>query len=111
MCETQRGLPFLTAYHGPEMVDHAIIESLHSYRQAVRYCWFARKRRDLTQVQIAKETGLSVSHVSDYLTAKAKLRDLPARYIMAFEVSCGNTAISQWIAMQAQLPVCERRAA
>ena len=41
------------------------------------------------------------------LADDSRKRDLPGSCIKAFERVCGNTAVSQWLAMQAQLTVSE----
>ena len=46
-------------------------------------------------------------HVSDYLSDDETKRELPAKYIKAFEAVCGNSAISQWLAAQSKLTVLE----
>jgi hypothetical protein len=59
----------------------------------------------MTQRQLAEETGAYASHITDYISADESKRELPAKRINAFELSCGNRAISQWIAHRAGLQV------
>ena len=56
---------------------------------------------------LAEQAGFPANHRSDYLSDDEDKRELPAKYIRAFEYVCGNTAISQWIAMGAKLTVLE----
>lgn len=100
-------LPMLTYYEGPRLVDADAIKAARSYRDAVRLCWDMRTRKNFPKALLAQEAGLYASHVTDYLSDKAEKRELPAKHIAAFEVSCGNRAISQWLASQANLTILE----
>ena len=104
---TQLTLPMLTVYQGPRLVDHDAIKAATSYRVAVRLCWALRTRQNLPKTLLAQECGCYASHITDCLSNEEERRDLPAKYIAAFEVSCGNRAISQWLAAQAQLTILE----
>ena len=105
----QLGLPMLTVYEGPRLVNVEVVAACNSYRQAVRACWEMKTRPKLTQQQLAEEAGLYPSHVSDYLSTKPgkRKRDLPPDAIDAVEYSCGNRFISQWIAHRARLPIMD----
>ena len=100
---------------GPSIVPSEAIRAVDSYRNAVRLCWQLRRVKGMTKRTAAEECGLYVSHVSEYLSDDDSKRDMPAKYIPAFEALVGNTAISQWLAAQARLTVLEemqaRRAA
>jgi hypothetical protein len=56
---------------------------------------------------------MRASHISDYLDPCAidkhgsDRRDMPAKYIRAFEAVCGNTFVSQFIAFESNLTVME----
>jgi hypothetical protein len=104
---TQLTLPMLTLYEGPRLVGHDAIAAATSYRDAVRQCWDQRTRKNLPKTLLACEAGLYASHVTDYLSSNDTRRELPAKHIAAFEVSCGNRAISQWLAAQAHLTILE----
>jgi hypothetical protein len=104
----QLRLPMLTCYDGPALVDERLVRSCTSFRAAVRMCWEMRTRRSLTRRELALEVGIHPPHVTDYLNADASRRELPAKYIEAFEVSCGNFFITQWFAWRAQLTVVDR---
>lgn len=97
----------LTYYEGPRLVDADALKGAQSYRDAVRLCWDMRTRKNMPKTLLAQEAGLYASHVTDYLSDKAEKRELPAKHIAAFEVSCGNRAISQWLAAQAHLTILE----
>lgn len=103
----QMSLPMLTYYEGPRLVDADAIEAAKSYREAVRLCWALRTRTNLPRAILAMEAGLYASHVSDYLHEDATKRELPAKHVADFEVSCGNRAITQWLAAQAELTILE----
>ena len=110
----QLQLPMLTWYQGPLMVDLELVSQATTYREAVRACWDLRTRKSLTKAQLATEAGLYASHVSDYVSAKATKRNLPAEHINAFEVACGNRFITQWHNQQCGLgtvPLNLRKAA
>jgi hypothetical protein len=103
----QLALPMLTYYEAPKMVDSALVDACPSYRDAVRKCWDMRSRTRMTRRQLAEESGCYASHITDYLSDDYAKRDLPARYIAAFEGACGNRFISQWIARRSELTVLE----
>lgn len=105
---TQLNLPMLTVYEGPRLVDLEIVEACRTYREAVRACWDLRTRRNLTRRVLADEAQLYASHVSDYTSMDEAKRELPAKHVAAFEVSCGNRIISQWLARQAHLTILEQ---
>jgi hypothetical protein len=104
---TQLTLPMLTVYEGPRIVPADVVAACKNYRDAVRMCWQLKPRTRLTRAQLAEETGCYGSHVSDYLSDKETSRNLPAERIAAFEVSCGNRLITQWLAAQAHLTILE----
>jgi hypothetical protein len=100
-------LPMLTYYDGPRMIDQTLIDACPTYREAVRNCWTMRTRTRMTKRQLAEEVGCYASHVTDYLSDDPSRRDLPARHIADFELSCGNRFVSQWIARRSDLTVLE----
>lgn len=102
-------LPYLTAYHGPRLVPVEVVAQCKTYRDAVRMCYRLRLRTRMTNAQIAEECGCTASHVGDYINdTELKIRrNLPAQYIAAFEVACGNRCITQWLAAQANLTIYE----
>jgi hypothetical protein len=110
-------LPMLTRIDGPAMVQPELVRSFTSYRAAVRWAWGNRRRVNMTQRLLAEEIGCYAPHITDYLNPddSSKRKSLPSDRIAAFETAVGNTAVSQWIAMQCQLPVMflqeDRRAA
>tara|TARA_R110000868_G_scaffold162851_1_gene394381 strand:+ start:1375 stop:1584 length:210 start_codon:yes stop_codon:yes gene_type:complete len=61
----------------------------------------------MTNRQLAEECGCYASHLSDYLADDESKREMPAKMIPAFETSCGNRAITQWLAGQAHLTILE----
>ncbi len=107
--QLQRELPLLCRLDGPSVVPPTFVRTARTYRQAVRLCKALSPRRRITLRQLAEEAGLPPQHVSDYLNPDdvPTRRDLPGDAVAAFERALGNTAVSQWHAMQAQLTVLE----
>lgn len=95
----------------PSVVPPSLIARITSYREAVRFCWASRRRQKMTKAMLAEEAGLYPPHVTCYLAdphlQRKHKRDLPGDDIERFQLVCGNTAISQWLAMRAKLTVLE----
>ena len=104
---SQLNLPMLSVYEGPELVPSEAVEAIPTYREAVRTCWLLKRRTRMTRAQLAEETGCYPSHITDYLSDNPERRELPAKHIAAFEISCGNRCITQWLAGQAHLTILE----
>lgn len=105
---TQLELPLLCRLDAPSVVPPQHLRGVTSYRQAVLVCWSLRRDRSAgAQSACARHIGSPVSHMSAYLSDDENERDMPAKRVRAFEAWCGNTAISQWIAMGASLTVLE----
>lgn len=107
MEQQQAQLPLLARLDGPSVVPSYYIRHCDTYRDAVRLCWALRRIKGMTKRMLAAEAGLYHPHVSDYLSDDETKRELPAKYIKAFEAVCGNSAISQWLAAQSKLTVLE----
>ena len=105
--DAQLALPLLCRLDGPSVVPADHIKACATYRDAVRLCWALRRIKAMTSLHLAEQAGLPANHRSDYLSDNEERRELPAKHIKAFEYVCGNTAISQWIAMNAKLTVIE----
>lgn len=104
----QMQLRLLCRLDAPSVVPPHIVAQCKTYRDAVHLCWDLRRVRNMTQARLAEEAHLYPSHVSSYLSKTTKHpRELPASSIRGFETACGNTAISQWLAMGARLTVVE----
>ena len=103
----QLELRLLGRLDGPSVVPASHIAACQSYRDAVRLCWALRRVKGMSSLTLAEAAGFPKNHRSDYLSDDEDKRELPARHIKAFEAVCGNTAISQWIAMGASLTVLE----
>lgn len=104
---TQMQLPLLGRLDAPSVVPDSYVMACQSYRDAVRLCWALRRIKAMTSLSLAEAAGFPTNHRSDYLSDDDSRRDLPAKYIKAFESVCGNTAISQFIARGSQLTVLE----
>lgn len=85
----------------------AAIKGLKSYRHACRLAWKLRARKAMTRRQLAEDAGLYASHVTDYFSQNEKKRELPAKAVAKVERILGNTVISQFLAMQANLTFLE----
>ena len=105
--DQQLDLPLLCRLDGPSVVPDSHVRACQTYRDAVRLCWALRRVKKMTSLTLAEQAGFPANHRSDYLSDDEDKRELPAKYIRAFEYVCGNTAISQWIAMGAKLTVLE----
>lgn len=105
--DDQLQLPLLCRLDGPSVVPAEHIKACDTYRDAVRLCWRLRRVKAMTSLTLAESAGFPANHRSDYLSDDDNKRELPAKYIKAFEYVTGNTAISQWIAMNAKLTVIE----
>lgn len=103
----QLSLRLLCRIDAPSVVPDSHIRECETYRDAVRLCWALRRVKGMTTLALAEQAGFPANHRSDYLSDDEDKRELPAKYIRAFEFVTGNTAISQWIAKQAKLTVLE----
>lgn len=97
----------LCRHDAPSVVDPQLVAKCTTYRDAVKLCWEKRKVINMTKKLLAERAGLYASHVNCYLRDGKRQRDLPGEGIRGFEKACDNTAISQWIAMNAQLTPAE----
>ncbi len=105
---SQLELPMLTRIDAPSVAHPRVIASIDSYRDAVLTCWAMRRDRgDGAQSACARYIGCQVSHMSSYLSDDPNQRDMPAKYIKAFQFWCGVTVISQYLARVADLSVTE----
>lgn len=104
---TQTELRLLCRLDAPSIVHPVEIAACKTYREAVRLCWDRRRVRNMTKAQLAERAGLYPSHVTNYLKDGKTPRELPGWAVPAFELTCGNTAVSQWLALKAQLTVVE----
>lgn len=105
--ENQLALPLLCRLDAPSVVPPSMVAQCKTYRDAVKLCWELRKVRNMTRQRLAEEAGLYPSHVTWYLSDGKRQCDLPGSKVRSFELACGNTAISQFVAMQARLTVIE----
>ena len=105
--EDQLELPLLCRLDAPSVVPDVNIRACASFREAVRLCWALRRSKGMTKRALGESAGMYPPHITDHLSDDDSRRDLPAKHIKAFEYVCGNTAISQWIAMNAKLTVLE----
>lgn len=98
---------------GPSVVPHVVMMQVKSYRAAVCLCWMHRRTKAMTKATLAEFTGMRPSHLGDYLSLAEcdkrgrELREMPAKYLPAFEALMGNTFASQWLAMQSKLTILE----
>ncbi len=103
----QPELPLMGRLDGPSVVPTHLIQHARSYRQACQMAFALRRVKGLTRRSLAEACGVYASHITEYLSSDESRREMPARYIAAFEQVVGNTAISQWIAAGAKLTVLE----
>lgn len=91
----------------PSVVHPQLIAQCKTYRDAVKLCWQLRRIKLMTKRVLAMEAGLYAPHVTCYVEDGKTKRDLPGSAVKLFECVCGNTAISQWHAANAQLTTLE----
>lgn len=103
----QMALRLLCRLDAPSVVPPSAIATIPTYRDAVKFCWNYRRVRNMTRSRLAEEAELYAPHVTCYLKDGKHQRDLPGAAVKLFQLACGNTAISQWLAMQGQLTVLE----
>ena len=103
----QMSLPYLTHYDGPRIVSGDVVGACKTYRDAVRMCWSLRVRNKMSKTAYAAEVGCYPSHLSGYVSEDEGRRQLPAEFVAAFEVACGNRCVTQWLAAQANLTILE----
>lgn len=103
----QQPLPLLCRLDAPSVVPPSLVAQCKTYRDAVKLCWNLRRVRNMTRARLAEEAGLYAPHVSCYLNDNERSRDLPGGCVRAFEWVCGNTAVSQWHALNAKLTCLE----
>ena len=101
----------------PAVAPASLIAKIKSYRGAIRVSWQMRSIANMTRTGLCERTGMRASHVSDYLNKAdfdeggRELRDMPAKYLPAFERAVGNSFASQWLADQSQLTILEAQIA
>ena len=113
----QLQLSLLGCLEGPGAVPASEIAKLRSYREAVVAAWAHRRIKGMTHATLAERTGMRPSHISDYLSTEAhdkngkERREMPAKYLPAFEAAAGNTFVTQWLMEQSRKAVQESLAA
>lgn len=109
MEDTQRPLQLLARLDGPSVVPPDMVRQARTYREACRMAWQLRRAKNLTFRALSERCGLVYQHVGDYFNADdaRHRRDLPGDALSAVEGELGNTFVSQWHAMRAQLTVVE----
>lgn len=100
-------LALLGCIDAPRFIDHSVIVACQTYTQAVQACWDNRRVAGMTLRTVAEYIGAHPPHVTDYLKEGPQRRKLPADKIAAFELVCGNRAISQWLAYRSKLNFLE----
>jgi hypothetical protein len=105
----QLEFPLLARVDGAHVVPAYYVKRCKTFREAVHMCWALRRVHLMTHRQLAAEAGLRPQLVSDYLHPdnQAFRRDLPGDRINAFQAVCGNTLVTQWLAMRDALTVLE----
>lgn len=103
----QQELKLLGRLDGPSVVPTQYVKQCRTYRDAVLMCWALRRIKRMSSLGMAEAVGMPTHLRSDYLSADDSKREMPAKHIPAFEAVCGNTCVSQWLALQAKLTVIE----
>jgi hypothetical protein len=89
---------------GVAIVAPNLVAQCATYRDAVRLCFSLRNVTTLCARSVSEACGAHPPHMSEYLAHQGR-RDMPAKYATAFQIACGNSAISQWMAQQLGLEV------
>lgn len=85
------------------LVPELVLKGLPTYRHACRLAWRLRVVRNITRTALAEAVpGLYLSHLSDYFSAHANRRELPARFIPEVERVLGNKVVTQWLVYRGQ---------
>jgi hypothetical protein len=102
-------IPLYGRVDGPCMVPARHLRRVRSYREAVRLCWVLRRAKGMRPTDLARDFGFTRQHVSDYLNADdmPQRRNLPPDEIKLFEDVCGNSAITQWLALRQRFTLLE----
>lgn len=109
----QLELRLIARIDGPSVAPNYAVSALTSYREAVCACWMHRRVAGMTKASLAELTGMRPSHISDYLSLSekdrrgAERREMPAKYITAFQQATGNCIVTQWLASQDRLTILE----
>ncbi|RZJ12184.1 MAG: hypothetical protein EOP39_04300 [Rubrivivax sp.] len=106
----QLPLRLLGRVDAPDTAPRALLQSVQTYRQAVRLCWTLRRAKGLKPTDLGRDFGFTRQHVGDYLNPDdlTTRRDLPAERIADFEAICGNTVITQWLASRQRFTLLEQ---
>lgn len=111
--DQQLQLKLMGRVDGPALVPQGVIMQVKSYRAAVVLCWIHRRVQGMTKASLCEQTGMRPCHVSQYLSLAeydkhgAEMREMPAKYLPAFEALMGNTFPSQWLATQSKILIVE----
>lgn len=110
-------ITFMPRGDAPAVAPASLITQIKSYRCAIRVSWQMRTIKNMTPAGLCERTGMRASHLSHYLSEREydekgrELRDMPAKYLPAFERAVGNSFTSQWLASQSQLTILEAQIA
>lgn len=100
----------------PSVAPMSLVMKVKTFREACRAAWAARPK-NMTTATLCQMTGMRPSHATEYFKDAEtdhkgrELRDMPAKYLPAFEEAIGNSFASQWLAMQSQLTILEAQIA
>lgn len=105
----QIAMPLLQRLNGPAVVPPNLLKRANTYREAVRWCWQLRRVK-WTPATLSAHYGFTRQHVGDWINPddKPRRRSLPGECVQDFEDGMGNSFISQWHAMRAQLTVTQQ---
>lgn len=106
-------MPFAASLKQPKFAPQSVVDSFHSYRDAVVWCWENRGNHGagekMDQALCANLLGLHTPHMSRCVNRDAQApMNLCPDYLPAFEAFCGWYAVSQYIASKAQMTFMEQ---
>lgn len=101
-------MPLMQRLDGPAIVPTSLLARARTYREAVRVCWSLRRVK-WTPATLSAHCGFTRQHVGDWINPddNPRRRSLPGDCVERFEEAMGNSFVSQWHAMRAQLTVAE----
>lgn len=100
----------------PSVAPLSVVLKVKNYREACRAA-LKLGPKNMTIAMLCQLTGMRPSHATEYFRDSEtdrrgrELRDMPAKYIPAFEEAIGNSFASQWLAIQSKLTILEAQIA
>lgn len=91
----------------PKAVPTELIKGCNGYRESVLKGWENRIIKNMNQSHLATLAGFYAPHLSQWLSKKAGMADMPARCLPSFCLVTGNFIPIQWLAQESGLTLME----